>query len=193
MKVIHPADLKIWHKRGGPTEVAAKFGLSFLQQFFDNPHTNEEVEFSLFTVKSGNQICAVTTEGNVLVVRQYKQGVHEIVWEFPGGFPRGSETACEVGIRELREETGYETATMLHTGTFPLHTRKSPSVFNTLLALDCRCMGKPQLEADEVIEVAEMAPAEFWSMVRNHQFKEPQSIMAAVQAALLGYLPFSCT
>ena len=42
------------------------------------------------------------------MVQQYRFATRELSWEIPGGIIDPGESPLEAGIRELREETGYE-------------------------------------------------------------------------------------
>lgn len=52
-------------------------------------------------------VVPVTTEGEFILVRQYKHGVGQIVLEFPAGMVDPGETPEQAARRELEEETGY--------------------------------------------------------------------------------------
>ena len=52
-------------------------------------------------------ILALTPDGNVPLVRQYKHGAQKVLLELPGGFIDEGETPRAAAARELLEETGY--------------------------------------------------------------------------------------
>jgi ADP-ribose pyrophosphatase len=53
-------------------------------------------------------VLAVTTEDEIILVRQYRPGPGLVLREIPGGLVDEGETPLAAAIRELREETGYE-------------------------------------------------------------------------------------
>ena len=52
----------------------------------------------------------VTTDTRVVLVRQFRPGPGEVLWELPGGIVDGGEGLAEAAARELLEETGYRAA-----------------------------------------------------------------------------------
>lgn len=63
-----------------------------------------------FVVELPTTVCAVaiTEEGEILMVKQYRHPIKETILEIPGGFVDENETPEEAMKRELKEETGYE-------------------------------------------------------------------------------------
>src|SRR5688572_23819888 len=53
-------------------------------------------------------VFAVTEEGKVLLIRQYRHGLGEVLVELPGGVVDEGEKPEVAVARELKEETGYE-------------------------------------------------------------------------------------
>lgn len=53
-------------------------------------------------------IVAITPEQEILLINQYRFGSDQNEWEIPGGAVDTGEDPLVAGIRELREETGYE-------------------------------------------------------------------------------------
>lgn len=53
-------------------------------------------------------IIAIDKAGKIAVVRQYRRGVDEILFELPAGWIEKDETPVQAAERELREETGFK-------------------------------------------------------------------------------------
>ena len=52
-------------------------------------------------------VCALTPDDQILLVRQYKHGIGEMVTELPAGMIDEGETPAACAARERTEETGY--------------------------------------------------------------------------------------
>ena len=71
-----------------------------------------------YVVELPTTACAValTEEGEVLMVRQYRHPLAEILLEIPGGFIDENESSDVAMKRELLEETGYEFSSIIKVG-----------------------------------------------------------------------------
>lgn len=55
----------------------------------------------------GVGIVAFDDAGRILLEREYRHGVGQVVWQIPGGLADAGEEHWQTALRELREETGY--------------------------------------------------------------------------------------
>lgn len=91
--------------------------------------------------------CPITAEGNLILVREFKQGRNDIVLEFPSGMLfENREMAIEAAQRELKEKTGFRAQRFLYLGTFWIDNRKSPTFSMAFIGLDCINTGKRNLD-----------------------------------------------
>lgn len=73
-----------------------------------------------YTARMGDYalVYAVTDEGGVLILRQYKHGVGRVCLTFPGGYVAPGEDPAVAAERELLEETGYRGSNLTPLGAF---------------------------------------------------------------------------
>ena len=74
-----------------------------------SPRTGEVHDFYVVDAPQAVVVVALTPAGEVVMVEQYRHGIRELTLELPAGILDGDEPRAG-GLRELREETGYEVA-----------------------------------------------------------------------------------
>jgi ADP-ribose pyrophosphatase len=118
-----------------------------------SPRTGEAHDFYVFESHEWVNIIPVTKEKEVVLIRQYRHGVRDVVLEIPGGIVEQGDTPLDAAIRELKEETGYAANEMVFLG----ETHANPAFMNnrchSYLALDCLPDGPQNLDDKEDIEV----------------------------------------
>jgi ADP-ribose pyrophosphatase len=66
-----------------------------------------ERDFVVIASADWCNVIAVTPDGKLVLVRQFRFGIEEFSLEIPGGIIDPGETPVAAAVRELREETGY--------------------------------------------------------------------------------------
>ncbi|MEO8821158.1 MAG: NUDIX hydrolase [Ginsengibacter sp.] len=108
-----------------------------------------------FVVELPETVCglALTEEGKVIMVRQYRHPIEETLIEIPGGFIDENETHEQAMRRELKEETGYEFSSLTEVGKIAAN----PGVLNNFTYLFLAQGGKKtseqKLDKNEELEI----------------------------------------
>ena len=74
-----------------------------------SPRTGHEHDYTIIDCPDWVNVVAITTDRQLVMVEQYRHGSETVELEIPGGMMDPGETdPVAAGLRELREETGYE-------------------------------------------------------------------------------------
>jgi 8-oxo-dGTP pyrophosphatase MutT (NUDIX family) len=107
-------------------------------------------------------VLALTPEHNVVLIRQYRHGIRQVILEFPGGAVDEQDASIlSAAQRELREETGYVAEEWREAGTFCASPSNHTNTAHCFLAHGARYVTEPQRETSEQIEVVLMSLDEF--------------------------------
>ncbi|RVT90617.1 NUDIX hydrolase [Rhodovarius crocodyli] len=125
-------------------------------------------------------VVPVTEAGELVLLRQWRQGVRAVSLEVPGGTLEEGETdPLATGARELLEETGYEAAELRSLGFLWPDPSRNANRCHMVLALGCRKVAEPVLEPGESIESFTVPMAEAKAMLLRGD------MMSTVQATTL--------
>jgi 8-oxo-dGTP pyrophosphatase MutT (NUDIX family) len=112
---------------------------------------------------------AITKDKKIILIRQYRHGLHEYSIEIPGGIvdDEGEDAALISAKRELAEETGYTSKEWKLIG----RVSGNPAVFNnysyTYLALDAELTQDVDWDEGEEIEIFTRPIQEIPELIRN--------------------------
>ena len=74
-----------------------------------SPRTGQQHDFYIIDCVGWVNVIAMTPNRELVMVEQYRHGSNTVELEIPGGImDAGENSPLETGVRELREETGYE-------------------------------------------------------------------------------------
>src|SRR5271154_3901313 len=97
-------------------------------------------------------VVAVDAAARVCLVRQYRHGVQEFLWEIPAGKLDVGEAPEICAVRELAEETGVQANHWTSLGLFVPAPGIFTEVIHLYLARDLK-IGTPSPDADEELEL----------------------------------------
>ena len=94
-----------------------------------------------------------TEEGRFFVmVRQWRHGAEMITTEFPSGIVEAGESLEAAAARELREETGYKTASLAYLASVYQNPALMYNTCNFFAAESIELAGDLALDSDEYLE-----------------------------------------
>ncbi len=118
-----------------------------------SPRTGKEHSFFILESTSWVNIIPLTSDGRVVMVRQYRHGTGEVTLEIPGGLVEDGDTPETAAMRELVEETGYTVDKVAGLG----YVQPNPAIQNnrcySFVARDVRLTREQSQDEKEDIEV----------------------------------------
>ena len=125
----------------------------------------------------------ITSEGNFVLVRQYRFAACGRLLEFPAGTVERHEDPAETVKRELEEETGYRAHRWQKIGKFFVAPGYSDEVIHVFLAQDLEKLSTPpSLEEDEDLEPIFMSPEELEKAIFTGEPVDAKSISSFMLA-----------
>jgi 8-oxo-dGTP pyrophosphatase MutT (NUDIX family) len=122
-----------------------------------SPASGREHQFLRLDCSDWVNVIALTDDGQMVLVEQYRHGTDEITLEIPGGAVDPGEGPEIAAARELEEETGYRASELIEIGRVDPNPAFLSNRCWTYLALGCRSDGTVNLDPSEEIEVS-LAP-----------------------------------
>lgn len=169
---------KTWEKLGSKLLQKTRVFDLYVQRLRAH-HKNHEDDFYYFDVRNWVNIIPITESDEVVLVKQYRFGIHEYSLEIPGGIlDKAEEEPMQGAIRELREETGYEPESTIPLG----FVHPNPAIQNNrmyyYLAKNVRLVGKQNLDPAEDISVHLMPISQIPKMIKSEEITHSLTICA---------------
>jgi ADP-ribose pyrophosphatase len=124
-------------------------------------------------------ILAVDERERLVLVRQYRYPVGELLWEIPAGRRDPGESPEEGARRELEEEVGARAATVEHVLSFFATPGFCDEVMHLFRATGLT-LGPARPEADEQIETRWVTLAEARGMAERGEVKDAKTLLAVM-------------
>ena len=112
-------------------------------------------------------IIGLTKQNDVLLIRQYRHGARDIIWEWPGGGVEDAEEPIDAAKRVLLEETGYTSDNIIEVGKVSPNPASHTNLMFAYLALDVQKICDQDLDETEEIDVFPTPLDEVILMAKN--------------------------
>ncbi len=143
-------------------------------------HTGDEVTYTYLEAPEAAFAVPLTTDGKIVVVRQYRHPPRAWVWEVVGGGV-GEDGLVATARRELLEEIGGRCRELVLLGSFYALAGAVSSRHHAFLALDVE-LGETHHEPMELLEIVLLDPDEAFDRARDGRIDESQSALALLMA-----------
>lgn len=154
---------------------------SFLELFEDEVllPNNETSKRVYIKHNGGAAVLPITSEGNVILTKQYRYPIGQVSIEIPAG---KKDSITELGIdcvtRELEEETGYQSNSFSKFTDIHSCVGYSSEVIELFIASDCFKVDNPKAaDDDEFIEVLECSIKDVKRMMDNNEITDAKTLI----------------
>lgn len=118
-----------------------------------SPRTGEEHDFVVLESTDWVAVVALTEEGRLVLVRQFRHGLREVTLELPGGLVDAGMTPEQAARAELRQETGYGGGEWSELGRLAPLPAVLTNHMHVFLARGVRLQGDPEPDPAEDIAI----------------------------------------
>jgi len=150
----------------------------FRQDKVESPKTGKHHPIWVMDAPSWVNIIPITLDKKIIMVNQYRFGSKEISLEIPGGVTNKGETPKEAALRELREETGYESNKVFELGRVFCNPALMSNYTFSFLALDVENKYSQELDDMEDIEILIIDMGEIPKLIKSGQINHSLVITA---------------
>ncbi|GAA4085371.1 NUDIX hydrolase [Mucilaginibacter panaciglaebae] len=132
------------------------------------------------------QVLAVTKDRKVVLVKQYKHALGQVLTELPGGMQQKNRSIIESALNELEEETGIRATAdqLISLGKIANNPTKLNQVTYGFILFDAEFNSKQKLDPTEDILIITQPAPEVLKMAINGDIWVTDSLNFILKAAL---------
>lgn len=133
----------------------------------------------------GACVVPLTSDGCVLMVRQFRYPHHTETLEVPAGKLEYGEDPLQCAVRELKEEVGGEADSLESLGSLFPTPAYDEEVIYMYLARQLTETSTQSLDADEFLDVVRLPLADAVQMVMENRIRDAKTQIALLKTAFL--------
>jgi len=144
-----------------------------------SPRTQLEHDFFVIDCVNWVNVIGITPDQQLVMVEQYRHGSNTVELEIPGGMmDTGDISPAATGVRELREETGYEGQNAQLIGQiFPNPAIMSNLCFTVMLE-NCHCIHPVEFDHGEDLITRLVSIADIPQLVASGKIRHSLVVVA---------------
>lgn len=151
-------------KRLGAREVARTRIFSVESVDFHHPQRPKPQDFFVINAPDWVNVVALTPDGRLVLVRQFRYGTNDFSVEIPGGVIDQGEDPVAAGRRELQEETGYVGSGARLLGAIHPNPAMQNNRCHLVLVENARQQANLDWDADEEFEIMTLPVDEVYQL-----------------------------
>ena len=145
------------------------------------PGGKNKVRRDVVRKPGASAVVAAMPGGRVLLIRQYRFGVDDFLWEIPSGYMNDGESPEQCARRELQEETGFSGGDFSPLASIQLSPGSTSDQIHLFKAENLR-PGAPNPDPEERIEVREFNIFQALDMISSGAIVDAKTIAAILLA-----------
>jgi 8-oxo-dGTP pyrophosphatase MutT (NUDIX family) len=165
-----------------------------------SPARHEPRSWTVVRRKRAVVVAAMTAEGKLILIRQERIPIRTAIWEVPAGqIDEEEETDADeiaaVGLRELREETGFELAEggeLIPLGdyfTSPGFTDERGYFFLAQPVRECAAGHSPD-ESEAILDCRAFSAGELRRMIADNEIRDANTLALCARLLARGLVSF---
>ncbi|MFM1770314.1 MAG: hypothetical protein RJA22_2843 [Verrucomicrobiota bacterium] len=144
-----------------------------------SPRTGRTHDFYIIDCVDWVNVLALTPQGDLVMVEQYRHGSNTVELEVPGGIMDRTDTSpVETAVRELREETGYEGEGARRLAGVFANPAIMSNTCHTVLVENCHLRHPVDWDSGEDLVTRLVPVAEVPSLIAAGRIRHPLVIVA---------------